>query len=82
MISSTPSRIWTSRSDSENSGDKYRFVPAKIPVEGDPPEGGGEQFNVNANASQIRLDMRAPDRPGNFRFYYQNDFFGSTARAT
>ena len=32
---------------------------------------------MNANATQLRLDVRAPELGGNFRFYYQNDFFGS-----
>jgi len=32
---------------------------------------------MNSNGSQIRLDVRAPSMPGNFRVYYQNDFFGS-----
>jgi hypothetical protein len=64
--------------DSGNAGDKQRFVPAKIPVEGDPSEGGGGQFNINANGSQIRWDVRAPNLPGSPRFYYQNDFFGSS----
>jgi hypothetical protein len=64
-------------SDMQNTGDKYRFVPAKFPLKGDSDYGGGEQANVNANATQLRLDVRAPELPGNFRFYYQNDFFGS-----
>jgi len=63
--------------DSGNSGDNFRFVTAFIPLKGDPAHGGGEQFNANANGSQLRIDMRAPDSKGNFRFYYQNDFFGS-----
>jgi len=63
--------------DTDNSGDDFRFVPAKIPVSGDKDKGGGERFNANGNGSQLRLDMRAPSLPGNFRFYYQNDFFGS-----
>ena len=64
--------------DSDNAGDKYRFVPAKIPVDGDPAQGGGGQFNINANGSQIRWDVRAPSVPGSPRFYYQNDFFGQS----
>jgi hypothetical protein len=66
-------------SDNQNTGDKYRFVPAKFPLQGVPQSGygGSEQFNLNANASQFRLDVRAPEMPGDFRFYYQNDFFGS-----
>jgi DcaP outer membrane protein len=64
--------------DNGNAGDKYRFVPAKIPVDGDPASDDSEQFNINANGSQLRWDIRAPDLPGNPRFYYQNDFFGQS----
>lgn len=64
--------------DNGSAGDKYRFVPAKIPVAGDPTEGGGGEFNMNANGSQIRWDVRAPNASGSPRFYYQNDFFGQS----
>jgi hypothetical protein len=67
-------------SDTKNSGDPDRFVTAKIPVVGQTSNGGyggPEQFNINARGSQLSLDVRAPEMPGNFRFYYQNDFFGS-----
>ena len=63
--------------DNRNTGDRFRFVPAKFPIEGTPEHGGGTQSFVNANASQIRLDIRAPSLEGGLRFYYQNDFFGS-----
>lgn len=63
--------------DSGNTGDDFRFVTAKIPLDGSPEHGGGERFNINGNGSQLRLDMQAPALAGNFRFYYQNDFFGS-----
>ncbi|HKX12162.1 MAG TPA: DcaP family trimeric outer membrane transporter [bacterium] len=63
--------------DSGNTGDDFRFVTAKIPLEGSPEHGGGGRFNANGNGSQLRVDMRAPSLPGNLRFYYQNDFFGS-----
>jgi hypothetical protein len=66
--------------DSQNSGNDFRFVPAQLPLKGTPQHGGGEQFNMNSNASQLRLDLRAPSMPGNFRVYYQNDFFGSDTR--
>lgn len=66
--------------DSRNSGDDFRFVPAKVPVEHTPQHGGGERFNANGNGSQIRVDMRAPALNSNFRLYYQNDFFGSDTR--
>ncbi|MGE3310259.1 MAG: DcaP family trimeric outer membrane transporter [Limisphaerales bacterium] len=63
--------------DNENPGSIYRFAPAKFPLETDSTFGGGGQANVNANGTQLRFDARAPDLPGNLRFYYQSDFFGS-----
>jgi hypothetical protein len=66
--------------DNKNTGDPYRFAPGLFPVKGDPNYGGGEQFNVNANGTQLRIDVRAPEMPGDFRFYYQNDFFGSDSK--
>ncbi len=66
--------------DTRNSGDDFRFVPAMIPTKDSPAYGGGERFNANGNGSQLRVDIRAPGVPGNFRFYYQNDFFGSDTR--
>ena len=63
--------------DNRNTGDRYRFVPAKFPLKGTTEYGGGTQSFVNANASQVRLDIRAPSMEGGLRFYYQNDFFGS-----
>jgi hypothetical protein len=64
-------------SDNRNSGNVDRFVTAQIPVESEAAYGGSEQFNINSRGSQLSLDVRAPDMPGNFRFYYNNDFFGS-----
>jgi hypothetical protein len=65
-------------SDNKNAGNQNRFVPAVFPLQGDPTYGGGEQFHMNANATQLRFDVRAPEfADGTFRFYYQNDFFGS-----
>jgi DcaP outer membrane protein len=64
-------------SDNKNAGNQNRFVPASFPLKGASDYGGGEQFHMNANATQLRLDVRAPEMDGNFRFYYQNDFFGS-----
>ena len=64
-------------SDNRNAGNQNRFVPASFPLKGAADYGGGEQFHMNANATQLRLDVRAPEMDGNFRFYYQNDFFGS-----
>ena len=65
-------------SDNKEAGNHNRFVPAVFPLTTDPNYGGGEQFHANANATQLRLDVRAPEfADGSFRFYYQNDFFGS-----
>ena len=66
--------------DNKNTNDRYRFVPALFPLEGDPNSGGGAQSSVAANATQLRLDVRAPEMPGDFRFYYQNDFQGSDTK--
>ncbi|HTQ51871.1 MAG TPA: DcaP family trimeric outer membrane transporter [Candidatus Acidoferrales bacterium] len=69
--------------DNRNSGNGDRFVTATIPVQGVPGNGygGGAQFNMNAKGSQLKVDVRAPDLPGNLRFYYQNDFYGSGSAA-
>ena len=66
--------------DNENPGSKHRFAPALFPLETDGNFGGGRQSTVSANASQLRVDVRAPEMPGNFRFYYQNDFTGDDQR--
>jgi hypothetical protein len=63
--------------DNTNPGSQHRFVPALFPLQGDPTFGGGRHSFVSANGTQLRLDVRAPEMPGDFRFYYQNDFFGS-----
>jgi hypothetical protein len=63
--------------DNKNAGNQNRFVPAVFPLKGSATYGGGEQFHMNANGTQLRLDARAPDMEGDYRFYYQNDFFGS-----
>lgn len=64
--------------DPQNTGNNDRFVTATIPVDGDPFKGSGNQFNVNSRGSQLSIDVRAPELPGSPRFYYQNDFFGSS----
>jgi hypothetical protein len=67
--------------DNKNSGNADRFVTATIPIDGTPGAGGGEQFNATAKGSSISVDVRAPNMPGDFRFYYNNDFFGSGSSA-
>ena len=63
--------------DNQNSGNADRFVTATIPMQNTPGAGGGEQFNMTAKGSSLSLDVRAPNMPGDCRFYYNNDFFGS-----
>lgn len=62
--------------DSRNAGDDNRFITAKIPPEGLSAD-EGVRSNINAKASQLRIDVQAPGVDGNPRFYYQNDFYGS-----
>jgi len=62
--------------DNKEAGNDNRFVPAVFPLKDTVEYGGGEQFHANANGTQLRIDVRAPELGGNFRFYYQNDFFG------
>src|SRR5262249_1997164 len=45
--------------DNKNTNDRFRFVPALFPLEGDADAGGGRQSSVAANATQLRLDVRA-----------------------
>ena len=63
--------------DNKHSGNPDRFVTATIPVKGDVDQGGDPEFNMNARGSSLSFDVRAPEMDGNFRFYYNNDFFGS-----
>ncbi|MCX6993152.1 MAG: DcaP family trimeric outer membrane transporter [Kiritimatiellaeota bacterium] len=67
--------------DTGNPGDPDQFVPAEIPVKGDPDKGGGSRFNVSAKGSRLMLDVRAPTLEGTPRFYFENDFFGSGSSA-
>src|SRR5262249_35195964 len=68
---------WNSR----NPGDApYRFGPARFPIQDTTDFDAGSEFDATANGSQIRVDLRAPMVDGNFRLYYQNDFFGDDTR--
>ncbi len=62
--------------DTADAGTDFRFVPAEFPTDSDK----GWRFGANSNGSQLRVDMRAPTVDGNFRFYYENDFFDSNER--
>ena len=66
--------------DNKAAGSRHRFAPALFPLEGSPGFVDEMQSTVTANATQLRADVRAPDLGGNFRFYYQNDFFGDESR--
>jgi len=63
--------------DDRNPGDRNRFVTAKIPVKGQSNYYGDNEFNINSKASHLSFEAVAPGVPGNPRFYYENDFFGS-----
>jgi hypothetical protein len=63
--------------DPKNTGDDNRFIPAKIPVTGDPARGSGPVANLNSKGSRLSLDVRGPTVEGSPRFYFENDFFGS-----
>ncbi len=67
--------------DSHNPGDPSRFRPGQVPTEGTPGYGGPSEFNVTAQGSRLMLDVRAPELTGSPRFYYENDFFGSSGNS-
>jgi hypothetical protein len=60
--------------DNTFAGNENRFVTADIPVSGEAAKGGGYQFNMNAQGTQLSMDVRAPRTTGRPRFYYENDF--------
>jgi hypothetical protein len=47
------------------------FRSCTIPLRNDPLHGGGAHFNMNAKGSQLSLDVRAPELPGDLRFLLQ-----------
>ncbi len=63
--------------DTDFAGNENRFVTADIPVKGEIAQGGGHQFNMNGQGSQLSMDVRSPGTDGNPRFYYENDFSGA-----
>lgn len=64
--------------DTHDPGDQSRFRPGQFPTEGSSGYGGSSEFNVSAQGSRLMLDVRAPETSGKPRFYYENDFFGSS----
>lgn len=58
-------------------GDDDRFVTAKIPVKGQLEYDREDDFNINSRATHLSFEARAPELPGDPRFFYENDFFGS-----
>ncbi|MCH2111014.1 MAG: porin [Polyangiaceae bacterium] len=65
---------------SGNLGTGGRFVPALFALPGSTPDADMWGFMASADGSQVRIDIRSPNNPGNLRIYYQNDFSGSTTR--
>ncbi len=65
---------------SDATGTPFRFVPSEFRVPGDAGYSDAWRFSGNANGSQVRLDFRAPSTEGNFRLFYQNDFFGDDSK--
>lgn len=63
--------------DNTYTGNRNMFTVGTIPVTGDPQKGGGMRYNMNAQGSQLSIDVRAPNTMGDPRFYYENDFSGS-----
>lgn len=62
--------------DNNFAGNVNRFTTADIPVSGELAKGGGYQFNMDSQGTQLSMDVRAPKTTGNPRFYYENDFAG------
>jgi hypothetical protein len=66
--------------DNYDSGSPGRFVPALFAVQGNPDYSRATASALSANGSQIRIDFRNPSSPGNFRIFYENDFYGSETK--
>lgn len=68
--------------DNRKVGDPDEFVPATIPVGGQPDRNkDGERFNLHAKQSRLTLEYRRPATfGGDLRIYYENDFFGSSSK--
>ncbi len=65
--------------DHYNSGSPSRFIPAKFALKGAADFSDATRSNISANGSQLRVDVRNPELDGNFRVYYQNDFYGDSS---
>jgi len=57
-----------------------RFVTAQIPVTGEPEYDSRAITNLNSKGSQLSFQAIWPGAPGNPRFVYLNDFFGSGSK--
>lgn len=53
------------------------FLPASIPVKGEPFYGSGWRSNLSAKQSLIRMDFRRDTPYGLMKVVYKNNFFGS-----
>ncbi|MGB0257258.1 MAG: DcaP family trimeric outer membrane transporter [Coraliomargarita sp.] len=61
--------------DSGNTGTPERFIPARFPLKDSPEYSDSVHSHITANGTQIQVDVRAPSVPGEFRLFYQNDFY-------
>ncbi|NQY33064.1 MAG: hypothetical protein HRT56_07830 [Coraliomargarita sp.] len=61
--------------DSGNTGTPERFIPARFPLKGSREESDSVHSHVTSNGTQIQADVRAPSVDGDFRLFYQNDFY-------
>ena len=55
-----------------------KWVPSSIPVQGQSGYATGEEFNLNANQSRLKIEFRSPSPAGSVRIYYENDFSNTT----
>lgn len=62
--------------DNNFAGNENMFATSAIPVSGQITKGGGYQFNMSGQGTQLSMDVRAPGTSGEPRFYYENDFCG------
>jgi hypothetical protein len=70
--------------DFENNGNPNQFIPATIPVDGEPGAGGGERFQLHSKATRLSLELRraVPGNNKNLRIYYENDFFNNSSASS
>ena len=58
--------------DFSPAGNPDKLVTSAIPI----GAGGGDNANIDANATRFSFDLRRPSSLGPLRFYLENDFYG------